>query len=140
MDSFNNFICFQMGVAARKLHKYYNTRFSEYGITLTQSFILFALMMQDGQNVKNLAERLSLESPAVTGLIDRLEKEQMVERRNDPDDRRALRVYLTEKGRELAEKLIPIAVEFNNKLKSLFTAEQEQALKKVLDSIGNMEY
>lgn len=137
MEDLNEFLCFEMGVAARKLHKYYNTRYSEYGITITQSFILFALMIQDGQNVKNLAERLSLESPAVTGLVDRLEKEKMLERRSDPEDRRALRVYLTEKGRSLAEKLIPIAVDFNNKLKSLFTAEQEQALKKLLKTIGS---
>ncbi|GBF34023.1 transcriptional regulator [Desulfocucumis palustris] len=132
MEDFTGYLCFEMGVAARKLHKYYNNRFSEYGITLTQSFILFALLLQDGQNVKNLAERLSLESPAVTGLVDRLEKENMVQRRSDPGDRRALKVFLTEKGRLLADKLIPVANEFNKKLKSQFSPEQVNSLKKLL--------
>ncbi|KJS16403.1 MAG: hypothetical protein VR69_09520 [Peptococcaceae bacterium BRH_c4b] len=135
MEDFTTFLCFEVGVAARKLHKYYNNRFSQYGITVTQSFILFALIMQDGQNVKNLAERLSLESPAVTGLVDRLEKEKMVERRSDPEDRRALRVFLTEKGRGLAEKLITVAVEFNDVLKSRLNMQQVKALKDLLASI-----
>lgn len=136
MEDFTGYLCFEMGVAARKLHKYYNNRFNEYGITVTQSFILFALMLQDGQNVKNLAERLFLESPAVTGLVDRLEKEKMVERRSDPDDRRALKVFLTEKGRSLAERLIPVANEFNEKIKSQFSPEQVNSLKKLLRVIG----
>lgn len=135
MEDFSTFLCFEVGVAARKLHKYYNNRFSQYGITVTQSFILFALMTQDGQNVKNLAERLSLESPAVTGLVDRLEKEKMVERRSDPEDRRALQVFLTEKGRDLAEKLITAAIDFNDTLKARLNADQVRALKDLLVSI-----
>jgi DNA-binding MarR family transcriptional regulator len=92
-------------------------------------------MTKDGQNVKNLAERLSLESPAVTGLVDRLEKEKMVERRSDPEDRRALKIFLTEKGRGLAQRIIPLAVEFNDSLMSRLNLEQVRALKGLLASI-----
>ena len=132
MQELTDFLCFQLGVAARKLHKYYNSKFSSYGITLTQSFIIFSLLTRDGQSIKSLAENLYLESPAVTGLVDRLEKEKLLERRADTGDRRALKVFLTPRGRELAEQLEPIANEFNERLKLALAPEQGDLLAKLM--------
>ncbi|MCL6612050.1 MAG: MarR family transcriptional regulator [Peptococcaceae bacterium] len=139
MKSFTGFLCFELGLAARKIYRYYNNRYSDYGITVPQSFILFALMEQDGQNVKDLAGRLSLDSPAITGLLDRLEKEDLVERRNDPGDRRALKVFLTEKGKKLAEEIFEIAANFNEVLSSAFDDRQKQALKKLITVIDSLD-
>lgn len=76
-------------------------------------------MDHEGTNVKDIAERIQLDSPAVTGLIDRLAKEGLIERREDPQDRRSLKIYLTPKGRELAEtKLVPMANEFNEYIRN----------------------
>lgn len=119
MPSFHDFICFQMGVAARTLQKYYNARYAAYGLTLAQSFILLALYEKDGLSVKGLAEYLYLDSSAVTGLIDRMEKEALLERNADPKDRRSFRISLTAKGRNLARKILPISVELNDNMKSI---------------------
>lgn len=139
MESFTGFLCFELGLAARKIYRYYNNKYSEYGITVPQSFILFALLEQDGQNVKDLASRLSLDSPAITGLLDRLEKEDLVERRSDPDDRRALRVYLTARGRGLAAETYKIASAFNEELNSAFSADQKQVIRKLLNIVDSMD-
>ena len=117
VTSFQDFICFQMGIAARTLQKYYNARFSTYGLTLAQSFILLALYEKDGLGVKGLAEHLFLDSSAITGLIDRMEKEDLLERRIDPEDRRAFHIHLTPKGRNLAEQILPISKELNESMK-----------------------
>ena len=138
MDSFTGFLCFELGLAARKIYRYYNNRYAQHGITVPQSFILFALQEQDGQNVKDLASRLSLDSPAITGLLDRLEKENLVERRNDPEDRRALRVFLTGKGRDLAGEIYKIAAAFNEELNSAFNDDQKRVLKKLLNVVDSM--
>lgn len=138
MESFTGFLCFELGLAARKIYRYYNNRYSEYGITVPQSFILFALLEQDGQNVKDLACRLSLDSPAITGLLDRLEKEELVARRNDPEDRRALKVYLTEKGRGLAGEIFKTARAFNEELNSAFSSQEKKTLKKLLSVVDSM--
>ncbi|MCL6478997.1 MAG: MarR family transcriptional regulator [Peptococcaceae bacterium] len=128
MGSFTEFLCFKIGAAARKIYKYYNAEFAQYGITIAQSFIIFSLLENNGQNIKNLADRLNLDSSAITGLVDRLEKENLVERQVDPEDRRAFRVLLTEKGKGLAEKIFPVAEEFNEKLKTGLTKEEQEAL------------
>ncbi len=135
MESFTTLLCFQLGAAARKIQKYYNKKFEEYGITVAQSFILSSLSETDGLYVKNLAERLDIDSSAITGLVDRLEKEKLVERRVDPEDRRAFRIFLTEKGKKLAGTLAPIGQEFNKRLKEGMNKEELAAFKKFLQKI-----
>lgn len=137
MTSFNSLICFQLGTTARRIQRHFNHRYQEYGITSSQSFILFALMENNGLNVKQLASRLELDSPAVTGLLDRMEREDIVERRSDPDDRRALKVYLTSKGQELAETVTNIPFLFNERIKLLMTDEQYEAFQGTLKLINS---
>ncbi|MGE5455474.1 MAG: MarR family winged helix-turn-helix transcriptional regulator [Methylocystaceae bacterium] len=135
MPSFNDFVCFQMGLAARTLQKYYNLKYSSYGITLAQSFILFALYDQDGLGVKGLAEKLGLDSSAVTGLLDRMEKEEFLVKKIDPTDRRAFQISLTPKGRGLAEEIFPITNELNESMQSSVSKEEWKAFMSFVSKI-----
>ncbi|MHB1126317.1 MAG: MarR family winged helix-turn-helix transcriptional regulator [Bacillota bacterium] len=135
MVSFTDFLCFKLGATARRIQRYYNGRYQEHGITIAQSFILFALLERDGLNVKQIAERVILDSSAITGILDRMENENLVERRKDPEDRRALNVYLTNKGKLLAEEVYPIAMEFNSKIRASLSEEESDALTNCLASI-----
>lgn len=139
MKSFKDFICFQLGAATRKIQKYYNSRYAQFGITIAQSFILFSLLENEGMNAKSLAEQLDIDSSAITGLIDRMEKEGLVERRIDPSDRRAFCISLTEEGRKLAEAVLPVAEEFNDRLKSGLKKSEERALVNFLRRVENLE-
>ncbi len=119
MLDFTNFLCFRINALSRRISRLYNNRCLEHGVTASQSFVIFDVMDHEGTNVKDIAERIQLDSPAVTGLIDRLAKEGLIERREDPQDRRSLKIYLTPKGRELAEtKLVPMANEFNEYIRN----------------------
>jgi DNA-binding MarR family transcriptional regulator len=134
-----DFLCFKIGLAARKIQKYNNNKFAEYGITVAQSFILFSLLESDGLNVKNLAEWLCIDSSAITALVDRLEKEHLIERRVDPEDRRALRIFLTDRGREIANAVYPIAIDFNEKLKENLAQEEKDIIGNFLNKIKDAE-
>ncbi|MGE5423426.1 MAG: MarR family winged helix-turn-helix transcriptional regulator [Ignavibacteriales bacterium] len=143
MNSFTDFWCFQLGSLTRKIARMYNSRFNELGITLGQSFVLFYLMEQDGKGVKDIASAVQLDSPSVTGLVDRLLKEGLVIRKEDPEDRRSVQVFITPQGREIAAAAGMIAIEFNNHLKQslLMNAEAfERSLSTLnhsIDSFGN---
>lgn len=124
MLDFTRFWCFRLNALSRKVSRLWTVYCVEAGVTSSQSFIIFDLWDNDGSSVKDICIRVELDSSAVTGLIDRLEKEKLVERRSDPNDRRGTRVFLTEKGKELAEKkLIPAAKEFNKYLRSMIEPE-----------------
>jgi MarR family transcriptional regulator, organic hydroperoxide resistance regulator len=109
-------LCFLMDVATRKITKFYNRRLRRFGITYNHLFILTCLWEQDGVNVKDLSKQLLLDSSSLTGHLDRLEKRGLVLRQNDPEDRRAVQVFLTEKGRQLKDQLEPIGLELKQTL------------------------
>lgn len=134
MLNFTTFWCFRLNVLSRKVSRLYNNRCLVNGITAAQSFVIFDVMDHPGTSVKDIAARVQLDSPAVTGLIDRLAKEDLVERRDDPNDRRSLKIYLTNKGKDLAEQyLVPMAIEFNHYIRSMVKPDISDAFQQSLD-------
>jgi DNA-binding MarR family transcriptional regulator len=134
MLDFTTFWCFRLNALSRKISRMYNGRCLEYGITAAQTFVIFDVMEHEGTSVKDIASRIQLDSPGVTGLIDRLVKEGLLERKEDPEDRRSLRINLTEKGRELADnKLVPMALEFNKYIRSIVQPEIAKIFQNSLD-------
>ena len=108
METYNNLLCFRLGVLTRRINRYYNNQYARYGITIGQSFILFDLLINECSCLKDIAARVQLDSPAVTGFIDRLVKEDLVERQEDPCDRRSLCISLTEKGQNWLKKFFSL--------------------------------
>jgi MarR family transcriptional regulator, organic hydroperoxide resistance regulator len=116
MVKLDEHVCFLMDVATRRITKFYNRRLRRFGITYNHLFILTCLWAQEGVHVKDLGKQLCLDSSSLTGHLDRLERAALVVRQDDPDDRRAVRVFLTEKGRYLKEQLEPIGQELKETL------------------------
>jgi len=75
--------------------------------TLPRFDLLANLIRQDGQTLASLSRRMLVTAGNVTGLVDRAERDGLVERRADPGDRRLSRVFLTKKGRTLIVSLLP---------------------------------
>jgi DNA-binding MarR family transcriptional regulator len=71
---------------------------SEDGLTIPQMRLLWALRDDDGLPVGALAEQLGVNPSTITGHVDRLVRQGLVRREEDPDDRRIVRNYLTEPG------------------------------------------
>ena len=74
------------------------------GLSIPQFDLLSTLTEQEGLSQQELAERLYVTKGNVSGLLDRMVDAGLVERRSTPDDRRSNALYLTSKGRDLAEK------------------------------------
>ena len=83
------------------VHQYFKARLAPFGVTPGQYGILKCLWDENGLTVKQIAERMYLDSSTVTGLLDRMEHKGLIKRQPDPTDRRALRVILPPAGEEL---------------------------------------
>jgi DNA-binding MarR family transcriptional regulator len=81
---------------------------AESGLTMAQFDVLATLRYSQGLTQKELAEILLVTKGNVVGLLDRLEKLDLVERCPDPDDGRSNRVYLTRAGRVKIEAVLPV--------------------------------
>ncbi|MRR11068.1 MarR family transcriptional regulator [bacterium] len=78
---------------------------SEEGVHPAQSFCLGALAREDGMSQSKIAEMMHVSRPTVTSMLQRLEAAGVIERRDDETDQRMTRVYLTEKGRQTADRM-----------------------------------
>jgi DNA-binding MarR family transcriptional regulator len=108
--------------------------FSESGVEVTpiQVMLLFFLQKNDGSSLTQISQGLMLENPTVTGLIDRLEKLGYVKRSDHPNDRRVYLVYITDKGKKVANKALPIVKGLNEQIKEGYSKEEIENFKKVL--------
>jgi DNA-binding MarR family transcriptional regulator len=84
------------------------------GLTFPQSRVIHFLARQEGVNQATLAQALDMEPITLVRVIDRLEAAKLVERRRDPQDRRAWILYLTPQSRQLTERISTIGNEIWN--------------------------
>lgn len=91
-------------------------------ITAAQAGVLFFLTRNDGARSGDVARALGLGLPGASGLLDRMESVGLVERRADPEDRRAQRVHLTERGRTAGTDALAAIAQINTRLSSGFTS------------------
>ncbi|MDF1856819.1 MarR family transcriptional regulator [Pseudooceanicola sp.] len=99
---------------ARQRLRLTDKRLVPYHLTSAQVFMLNWLLHRDGMTQKELAQRLSIGTVAVSGMVDRLEAANLVYRGEDPTDRRAKKVWLKESARTNKELLSGIAKEIND--------------------------
>src|SRR5437588_3436160 len=95
----------QLVESSRLLRNYIDNRSKARGTTRAQWIVLFRLRQQEGLSQVDLAEVLELQPISLVRLLDRLVEHGLLERRPDPKDRRANRLFLTAPGRRLADDL-----------------------------------
>lgn len=105
-------LCFRLYTASRLITQTYHPMLGEHGITYPQYLVLLVLWEKDGQPVNDIAKRLFLETNTVTPMLQRMEKDGILQRVKGQKDARQIIVSLTRKGRELQKKLaeVPLTV------------------------------
>src|ERR1039458_4362916 len=101
----NREIAFTIMDVARLLKTYADQRARQFGISRAQWVVLVRIDRTEGLKQSELAELLDLQPISLTRLLDRLADNGLIERRADPNDRRANRLYLKPAARPLLERL-----------------------------------
>jgi DNA-binding MarR family transcriptional regulator len=94
----------RLAVAGRLLRTQADAELSHLGVGAQSLGTLLRLAEDDGLTQAELSRRQRVEAPTMCRMIDRLERDGLVERRADPSDRRATRVSLSPEGREVAAR------------------------------------
>jgi MarR family transcriptional regulator for hemolysin len=95
----------QLVESSRLLRNYIDHRAKGRGTTRAQWIVLFRLRQHEGLSQVDLADVLELQPISLVRLLDRLVEHGLLERRPDPKDRRANRLFLTRAGRQLVDDL-----------------------------------
>ncbi len=120
----------EIGLLASKL---FNRQIKEVGLTRSQWHLLYLLYEQDGQTQTELADHLTMAKPPLGKIVDRLEEDGWVIRKDDPQDRRAKRVFLTQKVNPLITPLEKIVDGIGDTTTRGLTAAEVHAFKGFLE-------
>jgi MarR family transcriptional regulator, transcriptional regulator for hemolysin len=138
-DSPNETLGFVVHDVARMMRWEFDRRASNVGLTRSQWSVLAHLFRADGLQQKELAEQMDITAITLTGLLDRMERDGWVERRADAEDRRAKRIYLTEKVAPVMKELRTLAREVRTlALRGLSETEQQTLMSLLLKVRGNL--
>ena len=98
-------LAFLLGDTSRLLRRRFDARARAFGVSRAQWQVLFALSRNEGINQTGLAEYLEVETITLCRMVDRLAEAGLVERRPDPGDRRAWRLYLLPAAHPILERM-----------------------------------
>ncbi|MCP4804540.1 MAG: MarR family transcriptional regulator [Proteobacteria bacterium] len=105
------------------------------GVSPEQYFLLYRLHREDGRALKELKDPALDDRANVTRLVAGLERQGLVGRDKDDDDARIVRVFLTESGRTLFDRLLPKVVALREEAFGQVEASDIEAFSRVLDHL-----
>ncbi len=121
-----------LDIALRNLDQVFGQVVQPLGLTVIEWYILRALYEQDGQHASELARAVGRAATSFTPNLDKLQDKGLIERRADPSDRRAVRIYLTEAGRDAKEAVLDSADEIDTRIARFFDPEDYETLQQGL--------
>lgn len=134
--SFQDFISIKLHQTDLNLTNYIKAQLEPYHLAPEQNLIMMLLWEKEGLMQNQLAEFLNKDKTNITRMAFSLEKKGLVNRMNCKDDRRSVRLYLTEMGKKLGEEVLPIIEKFNETVCNGITKEELSLLEKVLAKIN----
>ncbi|MCE0495897.1 MarR family winged helix-turn-helix transcriptional regulator [Vibrio salinus] len=104
-------------------------------ITATQMKMLYHLYFVNTNRPSEIGTYLYIDNSAITRMLDRLEKKELIKRIPDPNDRRSILVELTQKGKDVTKRTIPFAIHAIDDLTQCLTSDETQQLQSCLKKI-----
>jgi MarR family transcriptional regulator for hemolysin len=120
---------------AKLLSRAFDQRLAEAGGTRPGWLILLALKQQRWRTQQDLAGAVGIEGPTLTHHLDAMEKAGLIERSRDHDDRRIVRVELTDAGEKLFLELAKAAMGFDQRLREGVSDRELDAVRRVLERL-----
>ena len=109
-----------------------NTALQAVELHAGQEMVFFQLANEDGQTQTQLAERMCIEAPTLTRMLQRMERDTIIRRLPDSDDARISRVYLTDYSRLLQPRIEVCWLALEQQTLTDFTQEERLLLRRLL--------
>ena len=129
----SNQVCFPLYAATRQITKIYRPLLEQLDVTYPQYLVLLVLFEEETVTVKELGEKLYLDSGTLTPMLKRMEEHGLVERRRSSVDERVVDVSLTNKGRGKEKQAEEIPIKFSKEI--LLEQDEFEELKRLLTKI-----
>lgn len=129
-------IGFLLGISQRKLSHLFMLRIKSFDLTPEQWSVLYRVRENDGLIQKDLAEISGKDKPTTTRILDVLEAKGFVTKQAGKNDRRSFHVFITEKGKEIADAIEPIEYQTVVDVSESLTDEEYEQMLHILDKLN----
>jgi len=128
---------FLINKARHNLNQRMDRRMSQaIDVPIAQVTALLALEVRDGCRQKELGHFLGLNKSGTTGLVSRMEENQLIKRASDLNDARAIRIYIDVKGKTALQKAKPIVKAANSELQQDFSDDEMATVYRFLNHVS----
>lgn len=135
---FDGSVWCNLDIALRNLDQVFRRVVRPMGLTVIEWYILRALYDQDGQHASELARAVGRAATSFTPNLDKLQDKDLIERRPDPGDRRAVRIFLTEKAHDMKDDVLDTAEEIDSEIRELFPDDEFETFLDVMATLQNV--
>lgn len=135
---FSGSIWCNLDIALRNLDQVYGQVVEPLGLTVIEWYILRALYEQDGQHASELARAVGRAATSFTPILDKLQNKLLIERKPDPADRRAVRIYLTAKAQSMREQVLASAEQIDARIRKMFSNGDFKGFQNVIAALQSM--
>lgn len=136
---FDGCIATNIEQAYRHLEHVYERLINPLGLNVLEWYTLRALYDEDGLTASYLAAQVCRHPSSMTALLDRMEDKKLLRRQVDSEDRRSVRIYLTEAGRALEHEVQRVAEGLDRLVERLITPDEMQVFLHVLGVLQHIE-
>ncbi|WP_421385172.1 MarR family winged helix-turn-helix transcriptional regulator [Bacillus salacetis] len=134
---FQDYISIKIHKTDLNLTSYIKSKLDEFKLAPEQNLVMMLLWEKDGMTQNQLAEKLGKDKTNIARMASSLEKKGFIKRMSCQNDRRSLELYLTDTGKELGCKVLPIAEEFNKIVCKDISPEELAELERLLLKINS---
>ena len=135
----NQCINYLLTTSQHRVFQEVSKRLEPFDVTPVQYGVLYCLCMGDNTTPKEIAAELKLENSTISGILDRMEKKDLLKRQVSIEDRRYIEVVLTEKGAALEKPVLDTIDTANIDILADIPDEEQQILKKNLRLLAGLE-
>ena len=116
----------------------YNSIAVAYDSSMSVGFVLLNIDLEQGTPSTKIAPLIGLESRSITRMLKNLEETGLIKRRPDLYDKRSVRIFLTDRGKEKRETAKQAVLEFNQRVRSIIPSDQLNVFFEVIRRINSL--
>ena len=129
---------FHIKAAWHAIARMYNQIGQSRGVTTSTGFVLLNINPEYGTRATKIAPLMGMESTSLSRILKSMEDQGFIYRQKDPEDGRAVRIFLTQKGREDQEEARTAVLSFNDEIKNNVSKKDLNTFFKVIQKISQL--
>jgi DNA-binding MarR family transcriptional regulator len=131
-------VCYNIKTAWHAIYRMYNMAAAKHDITTSIGFVLLNIDVKNGTPATKIAPLIGLETRSLTRMLKSLESQQIIYRQADSNDKRLVRIFLSEKGIKKREAARKAVLSFNHIVQERISQEKLDIFFQVVNEIQSI--